>query len=300
MQSDLVAVFAADRKAQAEEAQLVLTAMDIDSFVQRSEQGLWVLCVVPEKQAQAHTQLEHYWRENRPPEETATPVLVVDSGWAGVIGYLLVIWTLPAIQGAIQASGAIDLRLSGRLQAGAVLDGEVWRIATALTLHADIVHIAGNSVFGVLFGLFVGRYLGSGFGWLLVLLAGCAANLTNALIQPASFSAIGASTATFAALGLVPAFGWRRGYFRGKGWKRGFAPIFGAITLLVFTGLGGDPQSAARIDVLGHIFGFCFGVLGGLIAARVNIEAMSRSDHIRAGVMSFAILLVAWSFAIRF
>ena len=35
----------------------------------------------------------------------------------------------------------------------------------------------------LLFGLFVGRYLGSGFGWLLVLISGALGNALNAWLR---------------------------------------------------------------------------------------------------------------------
>ena len=174
--------------------------------------------------------------------------------------------------------------------------GEWWRAATALTLHADIGHITANSFFGCVFGLFVGRYLGSGLGWLLVLLCGCIANFLNAVVQPDQFRAIGASTATFAALGIVPAYGWRRGFFRGNGFKRGFAPIFGAIAILAFTGFGSE-----NVDALGHIFGFAAGIGMGLLAAKVprlNPIHMSEGDQQRAGAAALILIGSAWLWAI--
>ena len=164
---------------------------------------------------------------------------------------------------------------------------------TALTLHSDLGHIASNALFGTVFGLFVGRYIGSGVGWLLVLLAGFVANLLNALVQPAPFRALGASTATFAALGIVPAFAWRRGYFRGRGWKRGFAPIFAAICLLAYTGFG-----SPNVDVLGHVFGFAAGIGIGLFMAHMDLEGISTADQQRAGALAYILIATSWFFAL--
>jgi len=284
----VVEVFAADSHAAIREAALVLDAMGIDNMVHHQSHR-WALLVAEEDQANAHHQLHSYWRENQPSAEHAVDADIIDSGWPGVVGYLFVIWLIPALG----SFTALDWRALGRLDAGAVVAGEWWRTATALTLHADIAHIAANSLFGCVFGLFVGRYLGSGFGWLLVLLCGCAANLLNALVQPEQFRAIGASTATFAALGIVPAYGWRRGFFRGRGFKRGFAPIFAAIALLAYTGFG-----AENVDALGHIFGFIAGIAAGLIAARRNSAHLSVADQQRAGIAALAILATAWLFAL--
>ena len=288
MSEQVVEVFAADTRGPVNEAALVLSAVGIDNAVERNQLG-WCLLVDAADQAQAHQQLQDYWHENRPNPDNPIQAEVIDSGWHGVLGYMAVIWLVPALS----SFSAIDFHSAGRLDAGAVVNGEWWRAATALTLHADIAHIASNSLFGCVFGLFVGRYLGSGLGWLLVLLCGVTANLCNAYVQPEQFRAIGASTATFAALGIVPAFGWRRGFFRGRGFKRGFAPIFAAIALLAYTGFG-----AENVDALGHIFGFMAGIAMGLAVANIDLARMSEADQQRAGIAAILLITTAWLFAL--
>lgn len=263
--------------------------MAIDYDTQRDGEH-WLLLVNEEDRQLALTQINLYQQENAHPPRAAREAALIDSGWAGVAGYLVVIWTLPLLQSNFTG---IDWLAHGRLDAAAVTSGEIWRVATALTLHGDIAHIAGNSLFGVVFGLFVGRYVGSGMGWLTILICGCVANLANALIQPAGFKAIGASTATFAALGLVPMFTWRSGYFPDRGWQRNFAPLFGAITILVFTGLGGE-----NTDVVGHIFGFIAGLAGGYVLTRIKLDHKSKADQQRAGSMALILVLFAWLMAL--
>ncbi len=281
-------IFVADAERPVRDAGLVMSAMDIEHRFERTEFG-WALVVDAEDQARAHRQLQLYWEENRPSGIVGVTPYVVDSGWPGVVGYLGAIWLLFALTAQPQST----IKALGLLEAGAVVSGEWWRIATALTLHSDLAHIVSNSVFGIVFGLFVGRYIGSGLGWLLVLISASIANLLNAFVQDAGFRALGASTATFAALGLVPAFSWRRGYFKGRGFKRGFAPIFGAICLLTYTGFGG-----VQIDVLGHVFGFASGIAMGLGVARLNIEGVTTADQQRAGAFTLFLLATAWLFAV--
>ncbi len=284
---EFVVIKRSDQRREVMEAALVLTAMEIENYIeQRNAQ--WLLYVEPDKHHAAQTQLILYAEENKPPVEQAVPFTIVDDGWLGVLAYLTVIWCVPALQSYTDA----NLPELGRLHVGAVWQGELWRPVTALTLHSDIAHILSNSFFGVVFGLFVGRHLGSGLGWLLVLLCGAAANGLNALIQPDHFKAIGASTATFACLGLVPAFAWRRGYFRGKGWARGFAPMFGAIALLAFTGGFGNQQ----VDIFGHLFGFLAGIGMGLLVAHIDLARISKADQQRAGFFAAFLVAVAWMF----
>lgn len=279
-----IEVFRTSTQPRAMEATLVLVAMDIPHELLR-EDAAWSLYVAVEHAPHARAQLDLYWAENSQPRPQPRTADIVDSGWWGIIGYLCVIWSLPVFANLSDS----QLLAAGRLHAEAVMDGEIWRVITALTLHADIAHIMSNSLFGVIFGLFVGRHLGSGLGWLLVLICGALANALNALVQPGSFRAIGASTATFAALGLVPAFGWRRGYFRGPDRARGFAPIFGAICILAFTGFGGE-----NIDVLGHVFGFAMGIGMGLFVAHIDLAKISTQDQQRAGGFALFVVAMAW------
>lgn len=285
------------------EVSLVLTAVDIDHRLvfDGHHWGLWV---PGEYREVAASQLEAYFRENRFRLRRPQEVLqTIDSGWFGVLGYLLVIWLLPSLE-AEQVFGW-NWRAVGGMDADQVLKGEWWRTVTAMTLHADLAHIVANSLFGAVFGLFVGRYLGSGFGWLLVVLAGMLANGLNAMVQPAGFRSIGASTATFAALGLVGAYVWRRGLLRrgvegggahkdsgGGGWRRAFAPVFAGIAMLAYTGMGGE-----NTDILGHVFGFAAGVLLGMVAARMNTARMGIRGQVLAGGCAVALIIAAWCLA---
>jgi membrane associated rhomboid family serine protease len=267
------------------EASLVLTAVDVEHVVVE-EQDDWCLRVPDTRAPEALAHLENYRLENQPLPPPPVPEQI-DSGLIGVLGFLLVIWAVPFLQ-AYDVLGW-DWRVIGRVDAGRVTDGEWWRVITALTLHADLAHILGNSAFGAIFGLFAGRFLGSGLAWLLILLGGALGNAVAAGMRPDDFRAIGASTATFAALSLSSAFVWRRGYFRGRGWRRAFAPLFAAIALLSFTGVGGE-----QTDVLAHFTGFSVGLLLGLWAAHWPIRWLGRIGQKLCGFAALLLLVSAW------
>jgi membrane associated rhomboid family serine protease len=272
------------------ELSLVMAAVGVDHRLvfDGHQWGLWV---PPEAALAAEAELQAYRQENRPAVRQETALETVDSGWFGVLGYLAVIWLLPSLE-ARQVFGW-DWQEAGTMAAGAVLEGAWWRTITALTLHADIAHIVANSLFGGVFGLFVGRYLGSGLGWLLILLAGALGNTVNALVQPDGFRSIGASTATFAAVGVLGAFVWRRGYFRrGGNWRRNFAPIFAGIAMLAYTGMGGE-----NTDILAHVFGFAAGVACGTFAAVVRPANLGPSGQGLAGAAALALIAFAWYLA---
>jgi rhomboid protease GluP len=278
-------IFRSRNRSRVDEAGFVLTAVGIDNHIGR-EDDQWSLWVPQEQSTRAEGELERYRRENLPPGAAPT-LTTVDSGWPGVFGFLLIIWMLPTLEH--NALFGWEWREVGHMQAGLVMGGEWWRTITALTLHGDIAHIIGNSIFGALFGLFLGRSVGSGLGWLLVVISAALGNGLNAWLQPDPFSSVGASTATFAALGLLAAFVWRRGYFRNVRWQRSFAPIAAAIALLAFTGIGGE-----RTDVVAHFTGFAFGILFGLLAAGVELRRLGRHGQLLAGAAALALVLLAW------
>lgn len=285
---DWVCILSArDRKAVAE-ASLVLTSVAVDNFVDREEQH-WCLYVREDKAAFADDQLETYRIENLPTTAVPPRILIFDSGWAGVLGYLLIIWLLPTME----AGNSSHWRDAGAMEAGRLLGGEWWRAITALTLHGDLGHIVANSAFGALFGLFAGRYLGSGFAWLLIVGSAALGNVLNASLQAEDFRSIGASTATFAALGLVAAFVWRRGYFSATRSRRRFAPVFAAVALLTYTGIGDE-----NTDVLAHFCGFAMGASAGLAAASFDIRRLGRSGQYIAGVLTLLIVYLAWAAAL--
>jgi membrane associated rhomboid family serine protease len=272
-----------------ERASLVLTAIDIDNGIE-ADGAEWRLWVPSEAAIRANAELDKYSEENRPRQVLRPRVTTIDSGWAGVIGFLLIIWMLPSLEAS--ATFGWNWRSIGEMNAGLVADGQWWRTVTALTLHADLGHLTGNSLFGAVFGLFVGRHLGSGLGWLLVLACGALGNAIDACIQADDFRSIGASTATFAAVGIVGAFVWRRGYYRAIDWRRSLAPIFAAIAMLAYTGMAGE-----NIDVIAHVMGFASGLCCGVIAAGFDIRRFGAFAQTACGIAAVSGVAFAWAMA---
>ena len=265
--------------------ELVLSARGIESRV-TYEAGRWQLLVAADDLLDANRELVAFDRENVPSPPVAMPT-VIDNGYVGVAAYLAAIWLVMYCDA--NAAFGWDWHGSGRLQAGAVASGELWRLVTALTLHADIGHIAANSLFGGLFGVLVGRYFGSGLGWLCIVLGGILGNALNVLVRHDDFSSIGASTATFAAVGLTAAFAWRSGYFRRLTWQRGFAPVFAAIAFFAYTGIGNE-----RTDVVAHVAGLIAGFGLGLGVAKTRLQlAGTRAQRFFAAA-AVALVVLAW------
>ena len=268
--------------------ELVLAARGIDSRIEYDD-GTWRLTVAPDDLAAGHDELAAYERENVPLAPVPQPTRI-DSGRWGVIGYMAVIWLVIVLERA--ATFGWDWRGAGRLHVAAVLEGEIWRLITALTLHANLGHIVANSVFGCLFGALAGRYLGSGLAWLCIVAGGALGNAVNVLVRPESFMSIGASTATFAALGVVSAFLWRSGYFRQLTWHRAFAPVFAAIALFAYTGIGDEST-----DVVAHLAGLAVGFLLGLWVAHAKLHLAGERAQWFFGAAAVASVAMAWLLA---
>ena len=148
------------------------------------------------------------------------------------------------------------------LRAGAadsvkMLGGEWWRAVTALTLHADFAHVAGNATFLVVLGYSVCRFLGGGLGLFLILLTGIFGNATVAILSKDPHLSVGASTATFGALGLLCSMSAIDAFRRTRQWKSVFArvwiPLAGGIAMLGMT--GASPGSDLAANGTGFLFG---------------------------------------------
>jgi membrane associated rhomboid family serine protease len=170
--------------------------------------------------------LERYRAENVgwPPKETYPAPISQGIHAAIVFGGLLVLCF--SFQEAWRFG--IDWESFGRADAVKIRGGEWWRAITALTLHADLSHLAGNVVFGSVLGVILAQSVGVGIAWWSVLAAGAFGNYANAWVQDISHRSLGASTAVFGALGIQVAYEYmRRSELAYRAWRRWVPVIMG-------------------------------------------------------------------------
>ena len=277
--------------AEAEQYALVLAAVDIGCrLVARGDAIL--LFVAPADADRARQELASYTTENRPRPRASPPERALAEGLDGTLAYAVILLFL---HGASRRhTFGLDWWSAGAGQAGLIVDGEWWRVATALGLHADLGHLAGNLAFGGLLGLLLAQPLGAGLAWLAILLAGAAGNAINAVLHPASHTGVGASTAVFAALGLLAALNVRR---RASVWGRGlrrWLPLGASAMLLAYMGVGGE-----RTDVGAHVAGLAAGALFGLGLALAGDRMPQGAGAQRAyGAAALILLALAWALAL--
>lgn len=172
-----------------------------------------------------------------------------------------------------------------------LLDGQWWRAATALSLHADAAHVAANAVVGGVFAGLLCRELGSGLGWFLILVSGVFGNVANALVQNQDHGSIGFSTAVFGAAGILSGL---RAAGRGLNF-RGFAvPVAAGLGLLAMLGTAGE-----NTDLGAHLMGFAAGLALGLTAGLGLGRLGTPSARLELGLGFVAALIVpaAWLWA---
>jgi rhomboid protease GluP len=219
--------------------------------------GQLALVVLEEDVDRADEMLREYDEERRQrAAERAIPAAPDSPSSVGVISVLLL--------GAFYAASLRFpvLYAAGRASAADIVHGQIWRSVTALTLHADYMHLGGNIVAALIFFTALGRWLGGGVAALSILIAGALANWVNAQVQAPPFSSIGASTATFAGLGMLMALQLRR---RKKATRRErlWLPVAAALGVFAMLGVGGKQDH--HIDVLAHLFGLISGAAVGAV-----------------------------------
>lgn len=285
-----VTVFESSSASPCSERALVLQSRGI--VAETDHDGtVFRLRVASHDAAAALAELDAYGRENENWQpRPALPRIDFQTSWPGFVGYALLMIVV-AFAAHERFFGVSWVGL-GRVDAALVRSGEWWRTITALTLHADIAHLAGNLVFGIAFGHFAGQYFGAGVAWLVILLSGAIGNGLNSMLQSPLHRSIGASTAVFGALGLTAAYAWGRKFYPQDRWAYRLGPIVGGIALLAYTGTGGE-----RTDVGAHITGFGSGLLMGAALSALPV-ARTKSAQWAAGATALSIVAVAWALAL--
>lgn len=287
----LFALFHSPQRQKCDEFNLVLQSMQIDSRVTAYE-GRYYLVVEEQLAEKAYTQLRYYVAENTPELKIERPLLALSKGYIGAYTYAIVLLLVGLLQNTQAFS--FDWETLGLADSLKIVYGQWWRSITALTLHADSAHMAGNIGFGVLFGLLVSQHIGSAAAWLMILLSGAAGNALNAYLYQSLHLSLGASTMVFSALGILGVFALNnKSTYQQRGMRR-WLPFISTAALLALTGTAGE-----KTDVLAHLSGYVCGVASAvfwLAIGKPQIVAVKQQLQIALAII--ITLLLGWGLAL--
>ncbi len=269
---------------------LVLSSQGIDHRVSGSRDG-WQMWVHTDTADEALSQIRSYEEENADSVSTWLPAQTFSAAQASfmVLAAIAVVQAVTGFGVGISRSVWISV---GSADAGLILRGELWRVVTALTLHADVVHLMSNLVIGGFFVLWLCREIGPGLGWLSILLTGILGNTINAVVQSPLHNSIGSSTAVFGAIGILSGL---RAHENAAASRSVFVPLMAGIILLAFLGSGGE-----RTDIGAHLFGLASGVaVGALLSTWLKSHPVpARIQQRVLGTTAVIVPVLAWAWGL--
>ncbi|MFN2267335.1 MAG: rhomboid family intramembrane serine protease [Desulfonatronovibrio sp.] len=268
------------------EWELVLTAMGIEYTP--GEDG--ELLVSVSQSARAVQEIKLYEEEEKrfPRRETLSS-LKQENVYANlfILSLLLVFFTV--VYEGLGDEYLLELPWleQGRADAGRIMDGEIWRTVTALTLHSDPAHVLGNVIIGAPFILTVCTTIGMGLGWLSIISAGALGNYINAWVMAPTHLSIGFSTSVFAAVGIMSINAIRHSRLSATN-----AVVLG-LALLALLGVGGE-----NTDLGAHLFGLLSGFGVGWIILLLNTDDNLKKIDFLFGFSALMIVVESWLMAL--
>ncbi len=285
-------VLATDNELEALSCSLVLSSMGISHHLKRTTDSM-LLSVAEEDVPYASSQISAFLHENRnwPPKPTMpdnTFIPLLQPPTLLLIGGLILFFTVTGNWSEHSlwfAGGAGD--------AEAILqNGEWYRLVTALTLHADTVHLLGNCLFGGFLFHFFCRLTGNGLGLFSMLLTATAANFINVVLHGSDHLFVGFSTAVFAIIGMLAMIS--RQHRTSTRYLR-IIPFMAGAALLAMIGSSGE-----RTDLGAHLFGLCCGLASGWILTMPALLQWRKSLLFQSTLflLSCAVIVIAWKAAL--
>ena len=174
-----------------------------------------------------------------------------------------------------------------------VVEGEWWRLATAVFLHGNLIHLLFNTLVLFDLGPAVEEMYGAARFLVLYFLAGIAGSLASLLWHPLAIG-IGASGALFGLIGVMIAYGYQQRTTLGEQVKTMYVrwAIYGLLFGFVIPG----------IDNAAHIGGLLTGLVFGALVSdtpsfqRASIRAWRFASYAVLLTIAISFLLVGWNY----
>lgn len=272
---------------EADTVGLVLASQKIPyKFVRTDDLAIDILVDIRNETKANHVLL--LYREENEPQEGIEPFL---EKFNKTTSGLFIATLLLTVHLKTSTSDAYHTEIVQRFGSSAeqIVNGSWHLCVTALFIHGDALHLAGNMVGIALFCSAVVSICGLGAGWLIILFSGTAGNLANAFFYQTHHISIGASTAVFGAVGILSAIRATRLLKEKAPRIKALLPVGAGLALLGLLG------SSEQTDVMAHFFGFCAGGLLGAIDVQFFKNAHSNNDlQWILLVLAVAIVAMSW------
>jgi membrane associated rhomboid family serine protease len=268
---------------------LVLASQGVEATLEPpGEEHGWALVIAFRDSERALKSLRQYRIENRNwPWQQALPGRRLHFDWVSVAwaGLMILFFAWSNSAPAVKAAGIMD--------SVKVASGQWWRVFTAMSLHADIGHLAENLSVGILLlGLAMGRF-GTGTGLLAAYLAGACGNLLSLAMNARPFNGLGASGMIMGALGLLAAQSLAFSREHRPPLKHLLGGVAAGVMLFILFGL------SPGTDIAAHTGGFIAGLLfGGFLVLLPSKLLESWVLNVLCGVLFLAFTFLTWGLAL--
>ncbi len=281
----MIELFVNLSEADANTCLLVLASAGI-SCQTTGQSDNWTVSVLPEDSERAMEEIERYFQENREVPEgedvwSRTPYKIHTG-----IGAALSLLASHVFM--IHHGGIPFFAETYGASASFILKGDIYRIVTALMIHSNSVHLAGNMASLALFFTVVCAVQGFGVGSFCMLASGALGNYFTALLYRSAHLSIGASTAVFGAVGILIAHQTFSIFRIAKQRFRAWLPLGGGLCLL---GLFSEGE---HTDILAHLFGMGSGVVVGCIFECLLKKPPGLPFQYLCFSLTLAVILLSW------
>ena len=165
------------------------------------------------------------------------------------------VFILTAARGALESEASIIS--AGALFQPLVVQGEIWRLASAMFLHGGVDHLFGNAIGLYIFGMAAEHAYGRGQMFAIYLLAGLAGSILSVAVNTGP--SVGASGAIFGLLGaMIIFFAKYRDYLHVRDKRVGNVLLIWAGFSIVWA------YSDPIIDNAAHVGGLIGGAFAGM------------------------------------
>jgi rhomboid protease GluP len=281
----MIALFVNLSEEDANTCLLVLASAGISGQISGQPDN-WTVSVLPEDSEKALAEIGKYFQENRETPDGEDIRSRIPHKIQTGIGAALGLLTGHIFM--IHHGGIPFFAEKYGASASAILNGERYRTVTALMIHADSIHLAGNMVALALFFTVVCSVQGFGAGAFCVLASGAVGNYATALLYGSAHSSIGASTAVFGAVGILICHQTFNSFRAAKQRFRAWLPLGGGLCLL------GLFSEGAHTDILAHLFGLGSGMGIGFIFEFLFKKPPDVPLQYLFFSLTVAVLLLSW------